>query len=294
MYTPSTISGYQLEQLVEDAGWKKLYTVWDVKRMKRLSLLFYPSLTERNRKLLQTRIGQLQQLKHSSLLPIVDWGNVSSSSSLYYTYPLLPTSSLATLLSSHSVEEKLFFLSLYLREALKGLGYIHRAGTTHRNLHPESLRITHQRQLFLKGFVHTRSKRESSLLHRRVHFPYLAPEQLLGESSDRKCDLYSLGVICFYCLSGKLPYTSNYEKIQAYDKDTLLPLSSFSPSIPESMRHMIQRALAPRKFRYSLAEEWLEDVEHFYAKCPLSMKWKHVLHKFHVRFFSSSSVVNSL
>jgi len=93
---------------------------------------------------------------------------------------------------------------------------------------------------------------------------YMAPEQALGKPVDHRADLFSLGVVLFECLTGRVPFeggapTEIIDRILHYDPPQI---SRYLPTAPKSLDTVVSRALekAP-EFRYQSAREIYHDLK---------------------------------
>jgi serine/threonine-protein kinase len=94
---------------------------------------------------------------------------------------------------------------------------------------------------------------------------YISPEQVAGKRGDGRSDLYSMGVILYQMLTGKLPFTgsSSVEAMKSRVANPPTPPSVALPSISPHLQEVLYRALErdPRN-RYSRAHEFAHDLLH--------------------------------
>ena len=75
---------------------------------------------------------------------------------------------------------------------------------------------------------------------------YMAPEQIRGQAADQRADLYALGVLTYFLVAGREPFSSDNvaEVLQQQVEATPPPLSQFRPNVPPAIQAMVERALA--------------------------------------------------
>jgi serine/threonine protein kinase len=156
----------------------------------------------------------------------------------------------------------------------KALGVAHVAGIIHRDLKPGNIFILKQGEEELVkvldfGVARTHDaadddvKRSSALLGKPVHRidvsggetkvgtivgtpQYMSPEQARGTAMDHRADLWSLGVITYKMLTGKLPYRGKNaaELIVRLCTESFIPATQHAPHLPDEVDTFFERALA--------------------------------------------------
>jgi serine/threonine-protein kinase len=94
---------------------------------------------------------------------------------------------------------------------------------------------------------------------------YMSPEQARGQQVDARTDIFSLGVVLYELLTGRLPYdgSSIYEVIAAVLSDREAPpLSRYSSGIPAELERIVAKALRKnREERYQTTKDLLLDLQ---------------------------------
>src|ERR1051325_2504825 len=94
-------------------------------------------------------------------------------------------------------------------QVLTALGHAHRMGVVHRDLKPANLMMTESGAIKVMDFGIARVSGSDHLTHAghmRGTPAYMAPEQVLGHEVDARADLYSMGVVLYRLVTGKLPF----------------------------------------------------------------------------------------
>jgi serine/threonine protein kinase/tetratricopeptide (TPR) repeat protein len=146
-------------------------------------------------------------------------------------------------------------------QAARGLACAHESGVMHRDIKPANLMITRQGQVKILDFGVAKLLGEAGLTRplSALGTPaYMSPEQARGIETDHRTDLWSLGVVLYQMLTGRLPFQGDTPNsiLLALIQDSPLPLRHGREDLPEEVERVVARALAkdPRE-RYRDADE---------------------------------------
>jgi serine/threonine protein kinase len=152
----------------------------------------------------------------------------------------------------------------------KALEYIHSQGVVHRDLKPENIMVGPDDQMKLIDFgiaANAGSRRLTfAKLTEAMGTPdYISPEQVKGKRGDARSDIYSLGVMFYEMLTGKVPFTGPNPFVIMNERllNHPIPPREANPNISPQLQEIIYRALErdPNK-RYPNAHEFALDLEH--------------------------------
>jgi serine/threonine-protein kinase len=153
---------------------------------------------------------------------------------------------------------------------LEALDYIHSNGVVHRDLKPENIMVDENDNIKLIDFGIASDSSARRLTYANFTATlgtpnYISPEQVKGKRGDGRSDTYSMGVILYEMLSGKLPFTGPSPLAAMNDRllNHPMPPSVADPSISPQLQEVLYRALErDPKNRYPKARDFLHDLEH--------------------------------
>ena len=155
-------------------------------------------------------------------------------------------------------------------QILRGLQHAHDRGIVHRDIKPQNIMLLSDGTIKITDFGIARFSRSSTnntittKAIGSVH--YISPEQASGANTDARTDLYSIGVLLFEMLTGKLPFEADSPvsvAILQIQSTPTLP-TSLNPSIPKGLEEIIMKAMQKDvSKRYQSAAEMLRDIDSF-------------------------------
>jgi serine/threonine protein kinase len=188
------------------------------------------------------------RLVHPNIVQVFDFGFDETAHQHFIVMERVSGQSCAELLRDRGhldVEEAVSIIT----QACRGLDYAHRNGVVHRDVKPGNLLVSDTGVVKLADFGIARATDQSSITQVGSVLgtaAYLAPEQARGEEAGPRADIYSLGVVSYQLLSGRLPYeaSSLSELAARQQRESPPPLNQLNPEVSAELARVVATALA--------------------------------------------------
>ena len=204
-------------------------------------------------------------LSHPNIVSVYD---VSHSDDVeYIVMELIDGITLKQYLQKKSVLDPSEVLDFTIQTA-KALEHAHSKGIIHRDIKPQNIMLLKDGMIKVADFgiasLENTIEENNGETVGSVH--YIAPEQARGEAPDARSDIYSLGIVMYEMLTGKLPYVGNTDvevAVKHMNTDPVTP-RDIVPSIPEELERICLKAMNSNiDERYQSASEMLADLEEY-------------------------------
>jgi serine/threonine protein kinase len=259
---------YQIIEEIGQGGMGKVFKAKDLEldivvalKMIKPQLSSDPDIVSRfKRELLMAR-----EVFHENVIRIHDLGEVSGIKYISMNY--IEGNSLKEVLQTTgklTVEKSLDIA----KQVGGGLEAAHKKGIIHRDLKPQNIMIDKQGKAYVLDFGIARSLSwEPDAAQDGIVLgtpDFMSPEQIKGEKADATTDIYSLGIIFYEMVTGKLPFTGDSPTELLHKHLNVAPElpSRLNPQIPPLLEKIILKCLEKKKkHRYQSVKEVLQDVE---------------------------------
>lgn len=137
----------------------------------------------------------------------------------------------------------------YIAQVLSALSYAHRQNVIHRDIKPANIMLTPAGVVKLMDFGIARAGDDRGLTMTGTtlgSLGYMSPEQVKGEATDARSDLYSVGVSLYEMVTGQRPFRadSDYSLMTAHVRETPKPPVELQPGLPAALNEIILMAIS--------------------------------------------------
>jgi len=274
-----SVGPYQILSLLGAGGMGEVYLAQDSRLGRRIALKFLPAEFTRDHDRLrrfEREARAVSALNHPNILTIHEIGEHDGSTFIATEF-----------IDGQTLRQKMTDRQLELREALDivvqvtgALAAAHEAAIIHRDIKPENIMVRRDGYVKVLDFGLAKltesgtAPAESQDLTRALSATetgmvmgttrYMSPEQARGVKVDERTDLFSLGVVIYEMVTGRVPFegeTATDVIIAIVEKEPQ-PLSSLCAEAPDGLEQIVSRSLAKdREQRYPTAKDLLTDLK---------------------------------
>jgi serine/threonine protein kinase len=187
-------------------------------------------------------------LEHPHILPIIDYGNHEGLSYIVMRY--MDGGSLDDVMRKRRIP--LPEVAKYLDQIASALDYAHRRGVVHRDLKPNNVLLDASNNCYLTDFGIARlASAEHKLTQTGTVLgtpSYVSPEQALGQAVDGRSDLYTLGVMAYEMVLGRLPFNAETPAALMFQHvyEAPPPAHKIDPTVPVAVSAVLDKVLAKK------------------------------------------------
>lgn len=221
----------------------------------------------------------LEKLSHPNIISIIDF--LTDENSFYIITEYFEGDTLDKLIGNehfYSIED----CKLLFGKILAGIDFAHKNGVIHRDIKPSNILVSDNNSVKILDFgiakLNDTGRNLTKTGTKMGSLLYMSPEQILGKEIDLKTDIYSLGILLFEILTGKIPYNadtkSDYELMNTILQQDIPQLEILIKGIDPRLNSIIQKACAKDKEnRFENCKEFAEAFtnENFYYDSKLDV-----------------------
>ncbi|MCP4566879.1 MAG: protein kinase [FCB group bacterium] len=259
------INHYTIVEKIGGGGMGEVYLADDSRLRRQVALKFLPvncchdkDLKER----FQREARAAGTLNHPNILTIHDINEYKDRPYIVMEY--FPGKSIKEMIRNEKfTPAKTINIAVHI---LNGLECAHRAGITHRDIKSDNIMVDDRGLVKIVDFGLARIEQEAGLTEKGSTLgtlSYMSPEQAQGQSADHRSDLFSLGVVLYEMIAGRLPFRGEHISaiINSILNDEPEDITHHAESVPPKLVDIINRLLekTPEK-RFQSADQVSEDI----------------------------------
>jgi serine/threonine protein kinase len=244
----TTISHFRILEKLGEGGMGAVYKARDTKLDRDVALKFLPFELTRDSEAKDRFIHEAKAasaLQHENICTIHDIDETEDGQMFIVMDSY----------GSESLKERIQHGPMKLPEATEfaiqiaqGLAEAHQHDIVHRDIKPANILIARSGAVKIVDFGVAKLAGRTLLTKSGSTvgtIAYMAPEQARGENVDGRADVWSLGVVLYEMLSGRLPFKSDYEQAMIYSilNEQPPPLNSLRPEVPAELEEVVGKAL---------------------------------------------------
>jgi serine/threonine-protein kinase len=256
------VGAYRIVEQLGQGGMSTVYKAYHAALDRYVALKVLHPVFKGDREFLarfQREARIVARLEHPRIVPVYDFSEHEGTP--YLVMRFVEGRTLKAVLAAESPLPYARIVEI-LCPVAEALEYAHGLGVLHRDIKPSNVLLTRDGKVYVTDFglaKMVQSGDASISQDRMIGTPqYISPEQAKGETLDQRTDLYSLGVILFEMVTGRVPFVADTPFAVVHDHIfSPLPLpSKVNPAVPPALEQVILKALAKAPAdRYQAAGE---------------------------------------
>ena len=272
---------YEIQELIGVGGMAVVYRAYDIIEDKIVAIKILKDEFLGNKEFIRRFKNEskaIAVLSHPNIVKVYD---VSFGTKIQYiVMEYIDGTTLKEYMSRQKIikwEDALYFV----KQILSALNHAHNKGVIHRDIKPQNIMLLKDGTIKVTDFGIARfSSNETQTMTDRaigsVH--YISPEQARGSIIDEKADIYSVGIMLYEMITGKLPFEADNAVSVAIMQMQVTPKlpREINPDIPKGLEQIIMHSMEKEPSRrYESAEEMMNDIQKLQEDPTTVFKYKH-------------------
>ncbi len=257
---------YQIVEELGRGGMGKVYKAIDTEVKEKIALkLIKPEISrdEKTIERFQNELKLARKISHRNVCRMYDLNKEEGN--YYITMEYVPGEDLKSMIRM-SRQLSVATAANVARQVCEGLSEAHRMGVIHRDLKPSNIMIDKAGNVRIMDFGIARSLRTKGITGSGVMIgtpEYMSPEQVEGKEVDQRSDIYSLGVILYEMVTGRVPFEGDTPFTVGVKHKSEAPKDPkiLNAQIPDDMNRIILKCLEKEKTkRQQNVDELISDL----------------------------------
>lgn len=265
----TTISHYKILEKLGEGGMGVVYKAEDLRLKRSVALKFLPSDMTRDTHAKDRFVREAQavsSLEHSNICNIHEIDETTEGQTFI----------VMACYEGETLKEKLQRGPLQFDQAIrytlqiaKGLEQAHRKGIIHRDIKPENIFVTHDDVVKIVDFGLSKLAGRTKFTQTETilgTISYMSPEQTLGTGVDDRTDIWSMCVVLYEMIAGKLPFQGDYDQAVIYSilNEDPVSLSEIDPTVPIMLEKIVAKGLQKDiNKRYASMTELVDELNQY-------------------------------
>jgi serine/threonine protein kinase len=268
-YIGKRIGAYQIVEQIGQGGMATVFKAYQPSMDRYVAIKILPSHFTED----ESFVGRFTQeartlarLEHPHILPVHDYGEQEGITYLVMRY--VQAGTLKDLIAREgpmALEEA----ARILGQVGRALDYAHSQGVVHRDIKPSNVLVDQRGDTFLTDFGIAKLVAETAQFTASgaiIGTPaYMSPEQGMGKPADSRCDIYSLGVVLYELVTGRVPFEAEtpLAVLLKHVNDPLPLPRQIKPDLPAAVERVILKAMAKApEDRFQSAQEMIDALRY--------------------------------
>jgi serine/threonine protein kinase/tetratricopeptide (TPR) repeat protein len=266
---------YQIIEELGKGGMGRVYKANDIDVNEKVAIkLIKPNISSDIRTIerFQNELKFARKIRHKNVCQMYD---LNREKGIYYiTMEYVEGENLKNMIRMSRQLAKGTTISI-ARQICGGLAEAHNLGVVHRDLKPSNIMIDREGNVRIMDFGIARSLKEKGITGAGVMIgtpEYMSPEQVEGKEVDQRSDIYSLGIILYEMVTGRVPFEGDTALSIAMKHKSEAPKDpkEYNAQIPDDMSHLILKCLEKdRDSRFQSVEEMKIELENIEKSIPI-------------------------